>query len=135
MDKRKGENQLIRNRTTALLHGWITIFALLILSSILFALLLRFTSIAESTISFMTTAAGVLILWLGALVAGKKAQEKGWLIGVIISLGFSLFVFLYQYLGFQQTFSMEQALYHSGFLLASILGAIIGVNIGGQQNT
>ncbi|MCZ0702367.1 putative membrane protein (TIGR04086 family) [Natronobacillus azotifigens] len=125
----------MKNRSTALLYGWITILALLIVASLFFAVLLRFTSISESTIRLFTTLTGLLILLIGALVAGVKAKEKGWIIGVVISLGFSLFIYLYQYLGYQQHFTVEQLLYHGGFLLASILGAVIGVNIGDKQQT
>lgn len=122
-----------RNRSQALLLGWSVILFLMIIASIIFALLLRYTSIAESTISLLTSISGLLILAFGAIIAGRKAKEKGWLIGIIISLGFSLFVFLYQYLGYQQTFSLQQYMYHGSFLIASMLGAVIGVNLSDQE--
>lgn len=124
-----------RNRSSALFLGWSVILFLMIIASIIFALLLRYTSIAESTISILTSISGLLILAFGAIIAGRKAKEKGWLIGIIISLGFSLFVFLYQYLGYQQTFSLQQYMYHGSFLIASMLGAVIGVNLADQQET
>lgn len=124
-----------RNRSSAIFLGWSVILFLMIIASIIFALLLRYTSIAESTISILTSISGLLILAFGAIIAGRKAKEKGWLIGIIISLGFSLFVFLYQYLGYQQTFSLQQYMYHGSFLIASMLGAVIGVNLADQQET
>lgn len=120
---------MVNTRIKALLHGWIVILAILLLASLILSLLLRFTSLGASTLSGTTTIISFLALFAGGWVAGLKAGEKGWLIGILTSLGFSLFIFLYQYLGLQTVFSLSQILYHTGFLLTAIVGAIFGVNM------
>ncbi|WP_112181458.1 MULTISPECIES: TIGR04086 family membrane protein [Paraliobacillus] len=119
---------MVNTRFKALLHGWIVILAILLLASLILSLLLRFTSLGASTLSGTTTIISFLALFAGGWVAGLKAGEKGWLIGILTSLGFSLFIFLYQYLGLQTVFSLSQILYHTGFLVTGLVGAIFGVN-------
>ncbi|WP_010531103.1 TIGR04086 family membrane protein [Lentibacillus jeotgali] len=111
-----------------LLYGWIIILGLLLLTSIILAFLLRFTGMNEMTLSWITLAVGLISLFIGGIVAGVKGKEKGWVIGTITGAGFTLFTFLVQYLGYQQGFSLEQSLHHAGFILAALLGGVIGVN-------
>ncbi|MFB1051640.1 TIGR04086 family membrane protein [Paraliobacillus sp. JSM ZJ581] len=119
----------MKRHLNGLLYGWLTILTLMILASIILSLLLRFTSLEASTLSQTTTVISLISFFSGGIFAGLKTGEKGWLVGLLTSLGFSLFVFLYQYLGLQQAFSWLQLIYHGGFLLAGIIGGVIGVNI------
>ncbi|GAA5415617.1 hypothetical protein Pryu01_00648 [Paraliobacillus ryukyuensis] len=116
-------------RFTGLLYGWIAILTLMILASFILSLLLRFTSLGASTITHSTTIISLLAFLSGGTFAGIKTGEKGWLVGLLTSIGFSTFVFMYQYLGLQQPFSASQFVYHGAFLLAGMLGGIIGVNL------
>lgn len=117
------------NQITALVYGWIVVLGLILISSIALALLLQFTSFNEPTVSYLTLAIGLIALFIGGFVAGIKGKGKGWLIGGITGLGFTIFTFLVQYLGYEQTFSMEQSFHHAGYIFAALIGGIIGVNI------
>ncbi|TQS74666.1 TIGR04086 family membrane protein [Ornithinibacillus gellani] len=112
----------------ALVYGWIAIFGLMLLSSTILALLLKFSNFGEPALSWSSLIIGLLILFIGGLAAGAKAKAKGWAIGGITALGFTLFIFLVQYLGFNQSFSLEQSLHHLGFLFVAVLGGMLGVN-------
>lgn len=116
-------------RMTGLLYGWIAIFTLMIVASFILSLLLRFTALGPDTVHHSTTIISILAFFSGGLFAGLKTGEKGWLIGILTGLGFSLFVFLYQFLGLQQSFTWTQLMYHSIFLLSGTIGGIIGVNL------
>ncbi|TFJ94009.1 TIGR04086 family membrane protein [Lentibacillus salicampi] len=118
-----------KQQFVALLYGWIIILGLLLLTSIFLAFLLRFTAMNEVTLSWITLAVGLVSLFVGGIVAGVKGKEKGWVIGAITGAGFTLFTFLVQYLGYQQGFSLDQSLHHAGFILAALLGGVIGVNV------
>lgn len=113
----------------ALLYGWIVILGLILLTSFVLGLLLRFSSMDETTLSWVTLTIGLIALFIGGIVAGVKGKQKGWVIGSITGLGFTLFTFLVQYLGYQQTFSLEQSLHHAGFIAAALIGGVIGVNM------
>lgn len=117
------------NQLIALMYGWIVIMGLVLLTSLVLGLLLRFTDMNETTLSWVTLAIGLIILFIGGIVAGVKGKQKGWVIGGMSGLGFTLFIFFVQYFGFQQMFSLEQSLQHVGFIAAALFGGILGVNM------
>lgn len=119
----------------ALFYGWIFIFSIIIVTSIVIALLLRFTSFNEPTLSWVTLIIGLIALFIGGLVAGLKSRAKGWIIGGIVGLGFTLFIFFIQYLGYKQAFSLGQTFHHIGYIVSALLGGIFGVNIISNEQT
>lgn len=113
----------------SLVYGLIFIFGIIFVSSIIIALLLRFTTFNEPALSWATLITGLIALFIGGLVAGLKSKAKGWVIGGMVGLGFTLIIFLIQYLGYKQSFSFGQSLHHVGYILSALLGGIIGVNV------
>lgn len=126
---------MFRKQMNGLLYGWIVVLCLIMLASIVIALLLRFTKFDEPTLSMITLIIGLVALFIGGLVAGIKVKAKGWIIGGIIGIGFTLFTFLVQYLGYKQAFTVDQLVYHSSYISAALIGGVLGVNIMiGQKN-
>lgn len=124
-----------RNHFIALIYGWIVVFGLILLSSVILAFFLKFTSLSESQVTYITLSIGLISLFIGGIVAGIKGKGYGWLIGGITGIGFTIFIFLVQYLGYKQGFSLEQSLHHLGYILAALIGGIIGVNaVVGEKN-
>ncbi|MBB6451894.1 putative membrane protein (TIGR04086 family) [Salirhabdus euzebyi] len=120
-------------RLTALLYGWVTIFLFMLISSFILALFIRYTELSSSTLAWLTLGLGLLYLFAGGFLAGVKGKDKGWLLGGITGIGYSLFIFLYQYLAHDQIFQGDQWLYHGLFLVAAIFGGIIGVNMSNSE--
>ncbi|MDL4841634.1 TIGR04086 family membrane protein [Aquibacillus rhizosphaerae] len=120
---------MAKSRFSALLWGWIVTFVIMLCASLILSLLLRFTSLGSSTLSWTTLAVSIIALFSGGLVAGLKGKEKGWILGAGIGVGFTLFILLYQYLGYRNGFSTNQMIHHGGFLLAALLGGVFGVNM------
>lgn len=120
-----------KNQWTALLYGWVALFGILLLSSLILAILLNFTEFSDSALSLVTLIVGILALFIGGFIAGLKGKSKGWMIGALIGLGFTLLIFLVQYLGYQQVFTLKQTAYHSLYLGVALLGGILGVNLSG----
>ncbi|NNV05596.1 TIGR04086 family membrane protein [Geobacillus sp. C56-T2] len=114
---------------SALVYGIATIFVLAALVSFVVSLLLKWTDIHESSLTWLVFAASMISMFLGGVVAGGKSQEKGWLAGGLTSVGFTSIIFLFQFLGIEKPFTAEQWLYHLAFLAASALGGIVGVNL------
>lgn len=117
----------------ALFYGWIFIFGIILVSSFIIALLLRFTDFNEPTLSWVTLIIGLIALFIGGLVAGVKSRAKGWIIGGMVGLGFTLIIFSVQYLGYKQAFTLGQSFHHIGYIISALLGGIIGVNIVGND--
>lgn len=113
----------------AIVYGWVTILVIILLSSMLLAVVIRFTKISEFTLSYLTLIIGLLTLFIGGVVAGLKGKEKGWVIGGLTGIGFTLLTFFIQYLGFNALFSFQQLIFHITYILAATVGSIVGVNL------
>jgi len=114
---------------TAVLYGLITIFMMLITSSLLFSLLLRFTSVQESSLQYIITGVSFITLFVGGFISGGKGKQKGWFLGGITGLVYSIIIFLFSFLGSDQLFTMEQFIYHLCYTLICMMGGILGVNL------
>lgn len=122
------------NHIIAIVYGWITILVLILLSSMLLSVFIRFTKISEFTLSYITLTIGLVTLFVGGIAAGLKGKENGWFIGAITGAGFTLLTFFIQFLGYNELFSLQQLMYHLAYILAAIVGSIIGVNlVGGKK--
>ncbi|THE15330.1 TIGR04086 family membrane protein [Bacillus timonensis] len=119
----------MRKMSVAMVYGVVAIFVIVIVSSLLISLLLRFTSLQESSMSWVILGASFLALFIGGFVSGGKGKEKGWLIGGGTGVLYSIIVFIVQFLGYDTTFTVEQTMYHAGFLAAAAIGGIFGVNM------
>jgi putative membrane protein (TIGR04086 family) len=114
---------------TAILYGLIFIFLFAIVSSLIFALILRFTSVREVSLQYVITAVSFIGLFGGGFLSGGKRKQKGWLIGGLTGFIYSLIVFLSQYLGYDRLFDVEQVIYHVCYTLIAMMGGILGVNL------
>lgn len=122
-----------KHQFIGLLYGWIIVLGLILLASVVLGFLLRFTTFHDPALTWIALVIGLISLFIGGLVAGIKGKEKGWITGMLTGLGFTLFTFLVQYLGFQQGFSIEQTMHHAAYILAALFGGVIGVNILSSQ--
>ena len=104
-----------------ILSGLIAIFVVMIVTSLLVSLMLTFTSMQESSFKWMIMILSFAALFLGGMISGGKAKERGWLIGAMTSFIFSLTVFI-SIFRFGETFSPEQFIYHAAFLGICMLG-------------
>jgi putative membrane protein (TIGR04086 family) len=114
---------------TAVVYGIVTIFILAAFISFFLSLILKWTDIQESSLTWVIFAGSLLSMFIGGLVAGGKGKERGWLTGGITSLLFTVIVFLFQFLGLEKSFTLEQWIYHLIFFVAAALGGIVGVNL------
>lgn len=119
----------------AILYGLITIFVMALITSIIFASLLKFTSITESSITWLLLGLSVLALFIGGFVAGGNGKEKGWLIGGTTALLYSLIIFLFKFLGYGQIFTVQETIYHGGFLVVAMIGGVFGVNVASSRES
>ncbi|MEH7744570.1 TIGR04086 family membrane protein [Neobacillus drentensis] len=114
---------------TSILYGLIFILVFAVISSLIFAFILRFTSAREVSLQYVITALSFIGLFGGGFLSGGKRKEKGWLIGGVTGIIYSVIVFLFQYLGYDRLFNAEQVVYHTCYTLIAMMGGILGVNI------
>ncbi|MGH0923931.1 TIGR04086 family membrane protein [Bacillus pacificus] len=120
--------------STAIGFGIVILLILATVTSMIMALVLKFTDMNEGTLAVTIFILALLSMLISGFTAGKKAQGKGWLVGFTTGLTFTILVFLVNYLGFSQTLSNSQLLYQLALMGASTLGGIFGVNMSKQNN-
>ncbi|AGX05654.1 MULTISPECIES: TIGR04086 family membrane protein [Bacillaceae] len=118
---------------SAVLYGIGSIFIIAIASSLVFSLLLKFTSMDESSIKLPAEILAFISLFAGGFISGGKGKQKGWLLGGLTGAIYTLVIFLFQYLGHDSLFSAEQTIYHTCFLLVCMMGGILGVNMSSKS--
>ncbi|MFO1443063.1 TIGR04086 family membrane protein [Bacillus sp. Bva_UNVM-123] len=119
---------------SGVLYGIITVFVLAIVSSLIFSLLLKFTSLQESSLRHIITAISFISLFIGGFISGGKGKQKGWLLGGLTGVIYSVIIFLFQYLGFDRLFDIEQIIYHTCYILIAMMGGILGVNMSNNKS-
>lgn len=122
-----------RRMIMAMGFGLVVILTIIMCSSFILSLILKFSDLTEQSLTWVILGLSILALFIGGIVSGKKGKEKGWVLGAGTGVLFSLVVFLVQYLGYQVNFDPQQYMYHLGYLLASTLGGVMGVNMSSQK--
>jgi putative membrane protein (TIGR04086 family) len=124
-----------RSMGKGILSGLVFIFVFAVFSSLIFSLLLRFTSVREVSLEYIITAMSFIGLFGGGFLSGGKTGQKGWLLGGLTGMIYSLIIFLFQYLGYDKLFDVEQIVYHVCYILIAMMGGILGVNLAGPKRT
>lgn len=124
---------MVQKFSVAITTGLITIWTLFILFSFFFSTLIRFTNMTEETFSLTYIIIAILIMFIGGLTTGAKGKQRGLLIGFVTGVLFIFILFLIQFLGLNAGWHSSQLLYYGGFLLACIIGSIIGVNLANKN--
>ncbi|OZI10243.1 TIGR04086 family membrane protein [Bacillaceae bacterium SAS-127] len=115
------------------LYGTAVIFIIAILCSFVFASILRWSSLTETSVQLSITIISFIALFIGGLISGKLAGRKGWMTGGLTGLLYSLTMFSYQSLGYQAPFHWEQLVYHLCFIITSMMGGVLGVNLSSKH--
>ncbi|WP_026689095.1 TIGR04086 family membrane protein [Alteribacter aurantiacus] len=118
-----------RQLFSSALYGILAILILVLASSFVVSLFLRFSSLEESSVAWFLVIFSFIAVFIGGFIAGGKAKRKGWLVGATTAILYSLIIFLVQFLGYNQMFDLQQSLMHAGYTVASMLGGIVGVNL------
>ncbi len=113
----------------AIVFGVITIFLIIIAASFILSLLVSFTSLTEQSLQWVVITTAFVAMFIGGFIAGGKAKEKGLIVGGAAAFFFTVLTFLIQFLGYDQSFTLEQYLYHAGYIFTAMIGGIVGVNL------
>ncbi|MBD3107863.1 TIGR04086 family membrane protein [Bacillus sp. AGMB 02131] len=123
-----------RKMGSAIVYGTVSIFIFAIIFSLFFSLLLRFTSLTESSISYLILILSFISIFIGGLISGGKGKRQGLLLGGGTGLLYTLIILAFQYLGFDQTFTAKEWIQSLCYVLVCMMGGVLGVNLsGGNQ--
>ncbi|WP_050615891.1 TIGR04086 family membrane protein [Bacillus testis] len=120
-----------RKLGSAILYGTLTIFIIALLFSLLFSVLLRFTSLTESSLSYMILILSFLAIFFGGIVSGGRGKKQGWMLGGATGLLYTVILLLFQYLGHDQAFTIREWIQSLCYIVVCMMGGILGVNLSG----
>lgn len=110
----------------ALLLSFITTIVFLIVIS----LLLRFTSLKESTLPLLNNIVVIISIVLGSLYVSIKSKSKGWINGALVGLFYYLFIIIVNMIVINQVnFDMILLAKIIAATLTGAIGGIIGINL------
>ncbi|WP_062355540.1 TIGR04086 family membrane protein [Bacillus kwashiorkori] len=122
-----------KKMASSILYGVAVIYGVAAIFSLVFSLLLRFTSLDESSLTYIITSISFIALFIGGFISGGRGKEKGWLLGGLTGIIYTIINFLFQYLGMDALFTLEQIIYYICFIVIAMMGGILGVNIVGNR--
>ncbi|MGE5631635.1 MAG: TIGR04086 family membrane protein [Caulobacteraceae bacterium] len=99
-------------------------FAISFVLIIIYALILSFTSMSDSSMSLTIQIIMILGITSSSIYGGKRASRRGWMFGLILGLVFTILLVPLS-IGFGQEFSLDKY-----FIARLLLGAVVGL-IGG----
>ena len=105
-------------------------FAISFVLIILYALILSFTSISDSSMNMSIQFIMIVSITISSIYGGKKISKKGWLFGIALGLLFTLLLVPLS-VGFGQNFSLDKYFMAKALMGSAVglIGGIIGVNL------
>ena len=104
-----------------------TISSILVLTLII-TILNYFNIINDKIISIFKILIPIISLFIGGYYIGKKSNNKGYLEGLKLGLIFSIFLIIFNFLAFDNSFKIKYLLFYLIIISSSILGSMIGIN-------
>lgn len=105
-------------------------FAISFVLIILYALILSFTSMSDSSMNMTIQAIMIVSITVSSIYGGKRISRKGWLFGIALGLAFTLLLVPLS-IGFAQSFSFDKYFAVKTLVGSAVglIGGIIGVNL------
>jgi putative membrane protein (TIGR04086 family) len=97
---------------------------------VLYALILSFTSVSDSSMNTTIQVIMIVSITLSSIFGGRKISRKGWLFGLALGIVFTILLVPLS-MGFGQSFSFDR-FFLAKLLMGSVvglIGGIIGVNL------
>ncbi len=94
----------------------------------LFLSLLNLLNIGSNVTNVLAIAALIVYFLIMGIIHGKKADSKGFLVGLKIGLSSILILIIIDLIFFRAKFSLIRIIYYLILLLSCILGGTIGIN-------
>jgi len=105
-------------------------FAVSFILIMLYALILSFTSMSDSSMNMTIQIIMIVSITISSIYGGKKICRKGWLFGIVLGLIFTLLLVPLG-MGFGQSLSLDKYFMAKVVMgcAVGLIGGIIGVNL------
>ena len=105
-------------------------FAISFVLILLYALILSFTSMSDSSMNMTIQLIMIVSITVSSIYGGKKICRKGWLFGIVLGLAFTILLVPLS-ISFTQSFSLDKYFMAKALMGSAVglIGGIIGVNL------
>ena len=111
-----------------LVFSFLYIIGTILISTFIITLLNYFNIISDKVISIFKILIPIVSLFIGGFYIGKRSNNKGYLEGLKLGLIFSIFLLIFNFLAFSNSFKLKYLLFYIIIITSSILGSMIGIN-------
>ena len=108
--------------------SFIYIIGTILVITFIITLLNYFNIINDKIISVFKILIPIISLFIGGFYIGKNSSSKGYLEGLKLGGIFSLFLLIFNFLAFNNSFKLKYLLFYLIIIISSILGSMIGIN-------
>lgn len=108
---------------------YIGIFFLFIIGIAIITSLINLTSINSNIINKLAVVLTALSFFIVSALASKNLNEKGYILGIKLSLLFVILMILINLIFFKSSFSIDRFIYYIILIISGILGGSFGKNL------
>lgn len=108
---------------------YIGIFFLFIIGIAIITSLINLTSINSNIINKLSIILTALSFFIVSALASKNLNEKGYILGIKLSLLFVILMILINLIFFKSSFSIDRFIYYIILIISGILGGSFGKNL------
>lgn len=111
-----------------LVFSFIYILSTLLITTFIITFLNYFNIINDKVISIFKILIPIISLFIGGFYIGKNSNSKGYFEGLKLGAIFSIFLIIFNFLAFDNSFKLKYLLFYLILIISSILGSMIGIN-------
>ena len=108
--------------------SFIYIISSLFILTFIISVLSYFNIISDKIVSIFKIIIPIISLFIGGFYLGKRSNKKAFIEGLKLSLMYSIFIIIFNFLAFNSLFKFKYLLYYLILIISCILGSMIGIN-------
>ncbi|MDD3821810.1 MAG: TIGR04086 family membrane protein [Bacilli bacterium] len=104
------------------------IIVTVLITTFLLTLFNYYDILTNNIVSYLKFLLVIIIVFIGGIKIGKKAQKKGWLEGLKLGLILTFLIFLFSYLGLKTNINLKSFIYYLIIISTTTLGGMFGIS-------
>jgi len=110
------------------LKSFLYILISILLLSIFIGTFSYFNILGDNAIKIFEILAIIISMIIGGLYVGKNSTQRGYIEGIKIGIITIIFLFIFNYLAYDNTVTISTLFFYIVIILSSVLGSILGIN-------
>lgn len=111
-----------------LAFSFIYIIATILILTFITTIFSYFNIMSDKVTSIFKILIPIIGLFIGGFYMGKRSRKSGYIEGLKLGFIFSIFLLIFNFLAFNNSFKIKYLLFYVILIVSSILGSMIGIN-------